>query len=151
VLNFDTVIPPPCPTSGTLLRTQCTGVDKYGVYANGSCGEYSTLIAANSTDCGYVPPVVDVTVPVVTISSPADGFRVTKFIRTLNISASATDNIGVTSMSISINGVVKASCSTGSCSYTWNTKFLPAGTYTITVTAKDKAGNVGTKSITVKK
>jgi hypothetical protein len=150
VMNFDAV-PPPCPTSGTLIRTECINYDKWGVYVNESCVEYKQLIKANDPDCGYVPPVVDVTAPVVTISSPADGFRVTKFIRTVNISASATDNVGVTSMSISLNGVVKASCSTGSCSYSWNTKFLAAGTYTITVTAKDKAGNIGTKSITVKK
>lgn len=43
-----------CPASGTLLSTYCVGYDKYGTYANGSCGTYSQLIESNSADCGYI-------------------------------------------------------------------------------------------------
>lgn len=38
---------------GTLLSTYCSGVDKYGTYADGSGGTTSSLIEANSTDCGW--------------------------------------------------------------------------------------------------
>ena len=46
----------PNPTAGTLLSTYCSGVNKWGTYANGSGGTYQNLIEANSVDCGYVPP-----------------------------------------------------------------------------------------------
>ena len=145
-LNLD---PVPCPASGTLLRTTCTGVDKYGVYANGTCGEYTVLIQANSTECGYVPPA-DTEKPVVTITTPPDGYKLTRFIKALTINATATDNVGIVSMSITVNGVV-TNCTGGNCSYMWNVKNLPAGSYVITATAKDKAGNAGFKTITIKK
>jgi hypothetical protein len=37
--------------AGTLLRSECRGVDLYGWYANGNGGEYDELIAANSASC----------------------------------------------------------------------------------------------------
>jgi hypothetical protein len=42
-----------CEASGTLITTYCSGVDKYGTYADGQCGTYDQLIEANSFDCGY--------------------------------------------------------------------------------------------------
>jgi hypothetical protein len=44
------------PPYGTLLSTYCSGVDKWGIYADGVGGTYTALIAANSVDCGYSPP-----------------------------------------------------------------------------------------------
>ena len=44
------------PAYGTLLSTYCSGVDKYGTYADGSGGTYNALIQSNSVDCGYVAP-----------------------------------------------------------------------------------------------
>jgi hypothetical protein len=41
---------------GTLIRSECRGVDKWGIYANGSGGTYNQLIQQNSVDCGYTPP-----------------------------------------------------------------------------------------------
>jgi len=47
--------------AGTLLRTECRGFDKWGYYANGTGGEYSALIMANSPDCGYTSGTGDAT------------------------------------------------------------------------------------------
>jgi hypothetical protein len=46
----------PFPTSGTLLSEFCQGVDLFGKYADGSGGEYTALIIANSPQCGYNTP-----------------------------------------------------------------------------------------------
>lgn len=46
----------PFPTSGTLLSEFCEGFDLFGKYADGSGGEYTALIIANSTQCGYNTP-----------------------------------------------------------------------------------------------
>jgi len=51
-----TAVPPVYPSYGTLLSTYCSGVDKWGTYADGVGGTYTALIAANSVDCGYSPP-----------------------------------------------------------------------------------------------
>lgn len=62
--------PPSCPAINTLLREFCSnspdnepntgetiegGFNKYGVYADGNCGEEVRLIMANSPSCGFVP------------------------------------------------------------------------------------------------
>ena len=46
----------PFPTSGTLLSEFCEGFDLFGKYADGKGGEYTALIIANSTQCGYNAP-----------------------------------------------------------------------------------------------
>jgi hypothetical protein len=44
------------PAKGVLLSTLCKGYDQYGKYADGSGGSYESLIASNSSNCGYTPP-----------------------------------------------------------------------------------------------
>lgn len=44
------------PAKGVLLSTLCKGYDQYGKYADGSGGSYESLIASNSSTCGYTPP-----------------------------------------------------------------------------------------------
>lgn len=41
---------------GTDLGLSCNGVDRIRSYADGRYGTYFTLVQANNTDCGYVPP-----------------------------------------------------------------------------------------------
>lgn len=93
--------------------------------------------------------IVDTVAPIVTISNPVDGSTVKS--GNVNISATATDNETVKSMTIIIDGVTKATSSSGSISYTWNTRKVASGTHTIQVNATDASGNIGTKIIQVKK
>lgn len=65
-----------CPAANTLLREFCSssattipstpgeklGVNRYGVYTDGNCGEVTRLIEANSLTCGYVVPATGATV-----------------------------------------------------------------------------------------
>jgi hypothetical protein len=44
------------PAKGVLLSTLCKGYDQYGKYADGNGGSYESLIASNSSTCGYTPP-----------------------------------------------------------------------------------------------
>lgn len=48
--------PPPCPAYGTLQNWVCRGFDKIGIYNNGTCGTYESVMGTNSPECGYVPP-----------------------------------------------------------------------------------------------
>ena len=111
------------------------------VDAKGNLGSSSSVSVT-------IDNVVDTIAPVVTISNPANGSTVKG---TVVINASATDNESVTSMSIIIDGVTKATSASGSISYSWNTGKVSSGNHTIQVNATDASGNVGTKIIQVKK
>jgi subtilisin family serine protease len=89
----------------------------------------------------------DTTPPVVTIVNPTGG----TVNGNVSVSVSATDNVGAAgiTMSLAIDGVTKAQGNGGSLGYNWNTKKSAAGTHTITVTARDAAGNVSTASVNV--
>jgi hypothetical protein len=95
-----------------------------------------------------VTSVADSTPPAVTITSPANGATLGN---SVTVAAKATDNVGVTSLSIAVDGAVVSTTNLGSISYKWNTRKLASGSHTITATAKDAAGNTGTSTITVKK
>lgn len=60
-----------------------------------------------------------------------------------SIKADASDNVGVVSMSLFIDGVKKATSSTQSISYAVNVKKISVGLHTIKVEAIDRSGNIG--------
>lgn len=103
------------------------------------------------TDPTPPPTNNDTTSPVVSITQPAAGAKPvrSKFI----VSASATDNVGVTNMQVVIDGKVVLSTASDQLAYTWsvNGKKVTTGAHTITVRASDAAGNVGSSGVTVYK
>jgi hypothetical protein len=114
--------------------------------ADGPHTLYARTVGASATiyitvDNGGGPPP-DTENPVVTITNPADGATVSD---TVGITFTATDNVGVVSREISIDGVQK---STGT-SYSWDTTAYTNGAHTILCEAWDDAGNYGYDSHTV--
>ena len=94
------------------------------------------------------PPVKDTIAPVVNITNPVSGV----ISGTVTVKTSASDNSGASGITqvLSIDGVVKAQGVGASLSYRWASSLQPPGsTHLISVTAQDKAGNVGTSSVTV--
>ncbi|MDH3841796.1 MAG: Ig-like domain-containing protein, partial [Chromatiales bacterium] len=88
----------------------------------------------------------DTVAPSVRIESPGQGATVSG---NVSLRAAATDEIGVTMLSITINGQTRCAGDAPTLSCSWNTRKLAAGTYTIGATAKDAAGNTGTTAISV--
>lgn len=84
--------------------------------------------------------------PAVVIITPANGANVNGIVP---ISASASDNIGVTLMKLYIDGKQVSTSATGSLNYRWNTKKVSVGMHTINVQAYDAAGHMGEATITV--
>ena len=114
----------------------------YATLANG--GElFSSPVWVSRGSCS------DTTLPTASISAPAAG-TVTG---TVAVSASGSDNVGVTGMTLAIDGGAVATSTSGSVSYSWNTTGLTAGSaHTITATARDACGNVSTvasRSVTI--
>ncbi len=92
--------------------------------------------------------VADTIPPSILINSPSNNAKVR---RTVTISTSATDNVGVTKMELSIDSVLKATALTGAIAWNWDTSSYAKGTHVINVKAYDAANNVSSKSINVSK
>lgn len=90
----------------------------------------------------------DVTAPVTSITSPSNAASVSG---TINIDVSATDNVGVSSVSLSVDGTVIATSNISPYVFSWNTTIVADGTHTLTSTASDAAGNSSSYTITVTK
>ncbi|MES2429421.1 MAG: Ig-like domain-containing protein [Bacteroidota bacterium] len=93
-------------------------------------------------------PTGDLTAPLVSITSPANGSSFT-IGATTTVGVAASDNIGVTSVSFSVDGVVKSTLAAAPYNFSWNTTGVASGAHTLTATAKDAAGNTKTSSISV--
>ena len=68
---------------------------------------------------------------------------------TMAITAAASDNVGVSSVTISAGGTTICTVTVAPYSCSWNTATVANGTYTISVTAKDVANNSATATTTV--
>ena len=92
--------------------------------------------------------VADATPPTVAIMNPGNGALVSG---SVSIAVSSADNNGAAGIkqSLYIDGVLKASITGGSLSYTWNTRKAGAGTHIIKAMAQDAAGNSTTSSVQV--
>ncbi len=111
-------------------------------YAYDAAGNKGTSSAVTVT----VSNVADTTPPTVSILNPGAGSTVGGMV---SIKVSASDNVGVTSLTLYIDGVLKSSTNTGSLSYSWNTRRVSKGTHTISAMAQDASGNTSTQSISV--
>jgi thermitase len=88
---------------------------------------------------GSTGPTVDSQAPTVSFTSPSAGAVLSG---TTGIQVSATDNVGVTSITVTANGTVIGSSGT----FSWNTTAWSNGSYTLVATAKDAAGNSASTS-----
>jgi chitodextrinase len=86
----------------------------------------------------------DTTKPTVAITSPSNNSTVSG---TINVSANASDNVGVAGVQFRLNDSNLGTEDTFSpYSRSWNTTLVPNGTYTITAIARDAAGNTQVSS-----
>jgi hypothetical protein len=71
----------------------------------------------------------------------------------VSIKVNASDNSGTSTLgqTLYINGKRVATATGGSLSYSWNTRKIAAGSYTIQAVATDAAGNASTQAVQVSK
>ncbi|MEI9912560.1 MAG: Ig-like domain-containing protein [Bacteroidota bacterium] len=85
------------------------------------------------------PVAPDVTAPTVSVTAPAAG----NVSGTINVTASANDNIGVIGVQFLLDGInVGAEDVTAPYAVSWNTGTATNGTHTLTARARDAAGNI---------
>jgi hypothetical protein len=85
----------------------------------------------------------DTQAPVTAVTSPANGASVTG---TIAVTASASDNVGVTSVEFWLDGVLAATDSSSPYSWSWNTATASPGSHSLVSKAYDAAGNIGTSA-----
>jgi subtilisin family serine protease len=85
----------------------------------------------------------DTTPPTTSITSPANGATVSG---TVNVTANANDNVGVTRVELLVDGSLVGSDASSPYSIPWNTTTVGNGNHTLTTRAFDAAGNSGTSA-----
>ncbi len=84
--------------------------------------------------------------PSIMFLSPANGAMVSGIVA---VQVTASDNVGVTSVSIAVDGAALCALTGAPYSCSWNTMTVANGAHTLTATARDAAGNTATASIAV--
>jgi hypothetical protein len=85
----------------------------------------------------------DTTAPTTSITAPTSGAIVSG---TTTVSASASDNVGVTKVEFYLDGVLQSTDTTSPYSWSWNTTTASNASHTLTTKAYDAAGNIGTSA-----
>ena len=116
-------------------------------------GAYTfSLTATNSAELGYsattsagfnvfTPDTED---PTTSITSPNNGSTVSG---TTSVTASATDNVGVTKVEFYVDGSLKSTDTSSPYSYSWDTTAETNESHTLVAKAYDAAGNVGSSTV----
>ena len=101
-----------------------------------------TAYNASGVESSYsnIASISETLPPTVSLSAPANNAAVSG---TVSVTASATDNVGVTKVEFYVNGVLQITDTGTPYLYSWNTSLLAAGSYTLMAKAYDAAGNVG--------
>jgi hypothetical protein len=88
----------------------------------------------------------DTTAPTVNVTSPTQGALASG---NVNITASSTDNVGVTKVEFYDNSTLLSSDTTSPYAMTWNSATATNGSHLITAKAYDASGNTNTDAVTV--
>lgn len=134
--------------NGTLQATDVSTPYLYSWNtASLASGNYSLMAkaydaAGNVGQSGTVSVNVvnDTTSPAVSVTAPTNNATVSG---NVTITASASDNVGVSKVEFYENGVLLSATNVSPYSYSWNTISVANGSYTLTAKAFDSAGNVG--------
>jgi peptidoglycan/xylan/chitin deacetylase (PgdA/CDA1 family) len=137
----------PSPTNGTLY----TPGSSVTVSASPTTVRYMSMDVANNQETARSQLIqIDTVAPVTQIISPASGTSATG--TSVNFSATASDNVSVTSVRFFMDGVSLGSKASptvaGGSTYKWNwdTTAASKGQHTLTVVATDLAGNTTTSA-----
>jgi len=136
---------------GTITATNFTDAGltpgqayNYTVVANDAAGN----VSAPSAPAGVTMPLPDTTPPTISLTAPAAGNTVSG---TLQVSATASDNVGVAGVQFKLDGAnLGSEVTTAPYQAPWNTTGIANGQHTLTAVARDAAGNTTTgSSVTV--
>ncbi len=106
-----------------------------GPCTTGNYDDHDDLVFAVGSGSG------DATAPTASLTAPTAGSRLSG---TTTISATASDNVGVTKVEFYVDGMLKGSDTTAPYSHAWDTTTALNASHVLVAKAYDAAGNVGT-------
>jgi hypothetical protein len=141
----------------TMLARTCTNAGTWQQATATVTGGHSVTLTLSNHDDNYsADPTytlyddvaiatgsTDTTPPVTSVTAPAQGATVSG---TVTVSATASDNVGVTKLEIYADGALLGSGTSSPLSVPWNTAAVANGSHALTSKAYDAAGNVGTSA-----
>jgi len=150
-------------TSGVTFATSTYGSGRVAAVGDSSTGEDATNSCGHTTYLGYNDPSYDngliyanavawlaaggspsdTQPPTVSISAPASGATLTG---TVSVTASASDNVGVTKVEFYLDGALKSTDTTSPYAWSFDTTTATNDSHTLSAKAYDAAGNVGTST-----
>ncbi|HEV2722291.1 MAG TPA: Ig-like domain-containing protein, partial [Thermoanaerobaculia bacterium] len=146
-------------TTSTILAKTCTTTAAWTQVSTnvaGSAGHSVTLTLTNHDDnyagdatYTYFDDVAvstssgDTTPPTTSITAPANGATVSG---TVSVTASASDNVGVSKVEFYLDGALKTTDTASPYTWSWDTTASANGSHSLVTKAYDAAGNVGTSA-----
>jgi beta-lactamase superfamily II metal-dependent hydrolase len=130
------------------IKVTTDGISIFTVSADGLVHQGPNELAASGLPRSFTIDDIgggggDITPPVTSITAPLNGATVSG---TTSVSASATDNVGVTKVEFYLDGALKSTDTTSPYSWSWNTTTATNGSHSLTSKAYDAALNVGTST-----
>ncbi len=129
------------------IKITTDGLNLFTVSADGAVSQGPNEVAAAALprsftlDDGAPPP--DIEAPTTAITAPANGATVSG---TVSVTASASDNVGVTKVEFYLDGGLQSTDTSAPYSWSWNTTTASNASHSLTSKAYDAANNVGTSS-----
>jgi len=151
-------------STGVTFATSTYGTGRIAAIADSSVTEDATNGCGHSTFLGYNDPSYDnglmvangiawlasgsggggdTQAPTVSITAPLNGATVSG---TVSVTATASDNVGVTKVEFYLDGVLQSTDTTSPYSWSWDTTTTTNASHTLTAKAYDAALNVGTST-----
>lgn len=91
--------------------------------------------------------VPDTTPPTAKITSPTTGTKITSTATTLKVSVTGADNVGVTKLTLYIDGLLFGTSASASTTFSWSVSKIATGTHTLQAFAYDAAGSSGASAV----
>ena len=130
------------------IKITTDGISIFTVSADGAVHQGPNELAASGLPKSFTIDDAgggggDITPPVTSITAPLAGATVSG---TTSVTASATDNVGVTKVEFYLDGALKFTDTTSPYSWSWDTTTATNGSHSLTSKAYDAALNVGTST-----
>jgi len=127
-----------------ILRESADDLGALGWDSTYGSGRVNAARAVSMAAGGSAP--VDVLPPTVSFTAPTAGTAVSGVI---TVQVSATDNVSVSSVALSVDGVTMATDNASPFSFVLDSAIMPNGPHTFTATATDDAGNSSSAFVSV--
>ncbi|HYM61788.1 MAG TPA: Ig-like domain-containing protein [Thermoanaerobaculia bacterium] len=127
------------------IKVTTDGLNIFTVSADGAVHQGPNELAASGLPRSFTidDSSGDTTPPTTSITAPANGAVVSG---TTSVTASASDNVGVTKVEFYLDGALQSTDTTSPYSWSWDTTTSSSGSHSLTSKAYDAAGNIGTST-----